>query len=145
MIMMRSWTGEATPRTAPNEMRMQPDENSASIIASKSTWTNCKWLISDPVWASTVALVPLTVSLWSSPWALSKNQPWTRMAHWTVKAVNKKLKPSEDHEYLFKKVIKKPKPTMIITWTSWNPKIQVKVYVTMYRLFGCKVCNYIYN
>lgn len=37
----------------------------------------------------------------------------------------RKLKPTAPKLYRFRKVIRKPNPTKIITWTSWKPRAKV--------------------
>lgn len=44
--------------------------------------------------------------------------PTINMPHWIVKTESKKLKPIDDYAYLYMNVIRKPKPTKIITCTS---------------------------
>lgn len=45
-------------------------------------------------------------------------KPSHKAAHWIISAPNKKLKPTELNPQRFRNVIRKPKPTNIITWTS---------------------------
>lgn len=40
------------------------------------------------------------------------------MLHWMVNTDSRKLNPSEDYAYFYMNVIRKPKPTNIITCTS---------------------------
>lgn len=49
------------------------------------------------------------------------NQPCMSRAHCRPKEAMRKLKPTAPKLYLFKKVMRNPKPTKIITWTSWKP------------------------
>lgn len=46
--------------------------------------------------------------------------PCMRRPHCRPKAARSKLTPTLLNPYLFRKVIRKPKPMKIMTWTSWN-------------------------
>lgn len=60
----------------------------------------------------------LAAASWSPAWAMWWKKPQTRIPHWMVKPVKRKLNPSEEKPYRLRKVIKKPKPTTIITCVS---------------------------
>ena len=57
--------------------------------------------------------------------ALSQSQlTWTRTCHWMQKAAMSMLRERAERPYFFRKVIRKPKPTKIITCTSWKSRNQ---------------------
>lgn len=53
------------------------------------------------------------------PFFMCQN-PCIRIPHWRPKAAMSMLKPTLLNPYFFRKVIRKPNPTNIITWTSWK-------------------------
>ena len=79
----------------------------------------------------------LAAASWSPEWAMWWKKPQTRIPHWIVKPVKRKLNPSEEKPYRLRKVIKKPKPTTIITcvsfWSSFIVKTTMRNH--KYRLF----------
>lgn len=48
------------------------------------------------------------------------HRPCVRRPHCRPKAARSKLKPTLLKPYLFRNVIRNPKPMKIMTWTSWN-------------------------
>ena len=71
------------------------------------------------------------------PWWRWKN-PFTRMAHWMDRLAIRKLNPTAPNPYFFRKVMRKPKPMKIITWTSWNTAITGKLFFLGWSYFILK-------
>lgn len=126
--MKSNWTGEATPKTAPKEIRTAPVVKSASSILPMFIWM-C------------IALVALEACASVKWWRMSWKNPVTRRDHWMVNPVNRKLNPTELHPYRLRNVIKKPNPTTIMTCVSWNPKRPCQFLYNSYRSTLIKVSH----
>lgn len=61
----------------------------------------------------------LRMSILILPWSRCQ-MPCMRRPHCRPKAARSKLTPTLLNPYLFRKVIRNPKPMKIMTWTSWN-------------------------
>lgn len=69
------------------------------------------------------------------PW----KKPCIRVAHCREKAAIRKLKPTLPKPYFCRKVMRKPKPMKIITWTSWKPEQSSKQSVRWWRPWSTAV------
>lgn len=138
IVMMRSCTGLVLPRTAPKEIRTVAVLKSALIILqereetnrfSKQEWRNtnhqnelaqfalkrtCKSDLKKHMQRRTSYLKMLILIFPSS----RCHMPCMRRPHCRPKAARSKLMPTLLNPYLLRKVIRKPKPMKIMTWTS---------------------------
>lgn len=70
--------------------------------------------------------------MWILPWCMPWKNPCISVAHCREKAAMRKLNPTLLNPYRCRNVIRNPKPTKIITWTSWKPKTQSQLAVFLF-------------
>merc|ERR1719239_5330 len=97
-VITSSWSGVATPRTTPKLMRTAAAAKSADSIVPRS-----------------IPMKGHPPSVWCT-W----KKPYTRVNTSMATAERSMLRETAERPYLFRNVIRKPKPMKIITWTSWN-------------------------